>query len=419
MNLSAYEQNLKQLAGRQIVVAVTGGIAAYRACELVSGLVQAGSEVRVIMTENAHYFVGETTFRALTGQPVATEMFAELPETEMEHISAAKFAEVIAVVPATANILGKVVSGICDDLVTTTINAAGGPVIFAPAMNWRMWQNPITQRNVGQLEALGYHIVEPEAGWLACGEVGAGRLADIEKIVAALAAALRQPGSGTSLSDRRVLITTGPTREYLDPIRFISNPSSGKMGFALAQVALRRGAEVTVVAGPTAVAPPAGVEVVDVESAEEMRDAVMARLAGTDIFISAAAVANFRPAQRADEKISKSAQGLELHLVATPDILGEVAASEDRPAAVIGFAAETENLEENARRKLHERDLDLIVANVVTGPETGFGADTNEVVILRRDGSHREVSRRLKAEVAEIILDEIEQLLKGTNNTEQ
>ncbi len=387
MNPSRNEDNLRQLAGRRIVVAVTGGIAAYKACELVSKLVQASAEVRVMMTENAHYFVGETTFRALTGQPVATEMFAELPEAEMEHISAADFAEVIAVVPATANILGKVVSGICDDLVTTTINAASGPVVFAPAMNGRMWQNPITQRNVRQLEGLGYHIVEPAEGWLACGEVGVGRLADIEKIVAALAAVLRPPDSGASLSGRRVLITAGPTREYLDPIRFISNPSSGKMGFALAQVASQRGAEVTVVAGPTTVAPPASTEAMNVESAEEMRDAVMARLTGTDVFVGAAAVANFRPAQAADEKISKSAQGLDLHLVPTPDILGEVSRADSRPLVVVGFAAETENIEENARRKLQERNLDLIVANAVTEPESGFGVDTNEVIILRRDGS--------------------------------
>ncbi len=337
----------------------------------------------------------------------------------MQHISAAEFAEVIAVVPATANILGKVVSGISDDIVTTTINAASGPVVFAPAMNWRMWQNPITQRNARQLKGLGYHIVEPAEGWLACGEVGVGRLADIDKIVAALAAVLRPPDSGASLCGRRVLITAGPTREYLDPIRFISNPSSGKMGFALAQVASQRGAAVTVVAGPTAITPPAGAEVMNVESAEQMRDAVMTRLTGTDIFVGAAAVANFRPAQAAEEKIPKSAQGLKLHLVPTPDILGEVSRSESRPSVVVGFAAETENIEENAHRKLQERNLDLIVANAVTEPESGFGVDTNEVIILRRDGSQQEVSRRLKAKVAEIIFDEIEQLLRATGDTEQ
>ena len=416
MTTSQYEDNLKQLSGHRLVVAVTGGIAAYKTCELVSKLVQAGAQVRVIMTENARHFVGETTFQALTGHPVVSEMFGELPEVELDHISVAQFAQVIAVVPATANVLGKVASGICDDLVTTTINAAAGPVVFAPAMNQRMWDNPITQRNVGQLQELGYHFVEPEEGWLACGEVGVGRLADTEKIVAAIVAALYKPGSSTSLSGKRILITAGPTREYLDPIRFISNPSSGKMGFALARTALKRGAAVTVVAGPVSASPPPGVEPIAVESAEQMKAAVMSRLAEADVFVSAAAVANFKPAQRAAEKISKSSQGLDLHLAPTPDILAAASQSDDRPAVVVGFAAETENLEENARRKLQEKNLDLIVANDLKAAGAGFAADTNEVIILRRDGSQREVSRRLKTEVAAIILTEIEQLLKVTSD---
>jgi len=280
-----------------------------------------------------------------------------------------------------------------------------------------MWNNPITQRNVRQLKELGYHIAEPEEGWLACGEVGAGRLANTEEIIAALAAALREPGPGTSLRGRRVLITAGPTREYLDPVRFISNPSSGKMGFALAEAAGRRGAEVTVVAGPTSIAPPPGTEVIAVESAEQMLAAVMPRLAETDILIGAAAVANFKPREPAAEKISKSDQGLDLHLVPTPDILAEASQSDDRPAVVVGFAAESEDLEGNARRKLQEKNLDLIVANDLNLVGAGFAADTNEVIILRRDGTGREVSRRLKAEVAQIILDEIEQLLRATNST--
>jgi len=401
MTTSAYQENLKQLTNRRIVVAVTGGVAAYKAAQLVSTLVQAAAEVRVIMTENAHYFVGETTFRALTGYPVASEMFGQLPQIEQDHISLARFAEVMAVVPATANVLGKVVSGICDDLVTTTINAAVGPVVFAPAMNEQMWRNPITQRNVSQLQELGYHFVEPEEGWLACGEVGAGRLATTEKIVAALAAVLRKPTSSASLWGRHVLITAGPTREYLDPVRFISNPSSGKMGLALAQVAAERGAEVTVIAGPIQLSAPPGAQIVEVESA-----------------IGAAAVANFRPAQRADEKITKCGEGLDLHLTPTPDIIAAVAESDHRPSVVVGFAAETQDVEKNARQKLTEKNIDLIIANDLNAPGAGFGVDTNEVVILGREGSRQEVSRRPKIKIAEAILDEVERLLSAAGDIE-
>ncbi len=418
MTTSTYQENLKQLTNRRIAVAVTGGVAAYKAAQLVSTLVQAAAEVRVIMTENAHHFVGETTFRALTGYPVASEMFGQLPQIEQDHISLAQFAEVVAVVPATANILGKVASGICDDLVTTTINAAVGPVVFAPAMNEQMWCNPITQRNVAQLRELGYHFVEPEEGWLACGEVGAGRLATTEKIVAALATILRKPTSSASLRGRHVLITAGPTREYLDPVRFISNPSSGKMGLALAQVAAERGAEVTVIAGPTQLSAPPGAQIVEVESAEEMKAAVMQHLAAADVFIGAAAVANFRPAQRADEKITKCGEGLDLHLTLTPDIIAAVAESDHRPPVVVGFAAETQDIEKNACQKLTEKNLELIIANDLKAPGAGFGVDTNEVIILGREGSRQEVSRRPKIKVAEAILDEVERLLSVAGDIE-
>ncbi len=405
----------EQLAGRRIVIAVTGGIAAYKSCELVSALVQCGAEVRVVMTPNAGYFVGAATFRALSGHPVACEMFVEPTEIEIEHVALAEFAEVIAVVPATANVLGKMAAGICDDFVTTTVCASRGPVVLAPAMNWAMWDNPIVQRNCDALEKLGYYLVPPECGRLASGEEGVGRLAGLEKILAAivqaLAAADRSAAGDSWLADKRILITAGPTREYLDPVRFISNPSSGKMGYALARVAAARGAHVTLVSGPTALTPPPDVEVAEVESAQQMREAVMVRLPETDIFIGAAAVANFAPQRRADEKMPASQEGLTVELVPTPHVLGEVAASELRPEVVVGFAAETENVEENAARKLQDRALDLIVANDLTAAGAGFAVDTNEVTIIRSDGTVRELPELTKDEVAQIILDEIEQVL--------
>ena len=416
MNEQQVQELGEKIASRRIVVAVTGGIAAYKTCELVSSLVKSGADVKVVMTANARRFVGEATFRALTGHPVAWDMFAEPTADEIEHISLAEFADVIAVVPATADVLGKVAAGVCDDLVTTTICSARGPIVLAPAMNWRMWENPIVQRNCECLKELGYCIVEPEMGRLACGEEGWGRLASQEAITAEIAKALEGGRAGRgregALAEKRVLITAGPTREHLDPVRFISNASSGKMGFALARAARVRGAEVILVSGPTNLAPPPGVEVVAVESAAQMHQAVMQRLAGTDVFIGAAAVANFSPRASAEEKMPSNEAGLAVELVATPHILGDVAGSEDRPAVVVGFAAETEDLQENAARKLHEYGLDLIVANDVTAPGAGFAVDTNQVTIMTAEGTACEVSQLAKDEIARIVLDQIEQLLR-------
>ena len=395
------------LKERRIVVGVCGGIAAYKACEVVSRLRQDGAQVRVVMTRNATEFVGLATMRALSGQDVACEMFGAMPEMEIEHIALAEFGEVIIVVAATANVIGKVAGGICDDLLTTTINAAAGTVIFAPAMNRRMWENPITQRNVQTLAALGYVFVGPDCGRLACGDMGMGRLCSAEDILDAVDQALGPPES--RLRGRRVLITSGPTREWLDPVRFISNPSSGKMGFALAQEALARGARVRVVSGPTTQRPPWGAEVVRVETTEEMLRAVQAGLEGTDVVVGAAAPADFRPVVRAEDKLKKSrAAALELEL--TPDIIASLASGKGRRIHV-GFAAETGDLERNARAKLEAKGLDMIVANDITAAGAGFGGDTNEVTIYNQSGAARHVEQCTKREVAVAVWDEVERLL--------
>jgi phosphopantothenoylcysteine decarboxylase/phosphopantothenate--cysteine ligase len=366
------------------------------------------------MTDNARHFVGPATFRALSGHPVVWAMFEEPTTDEIEHVSLAEFAEVVAVVPATANVLGKIAAGVCDDFVTTAVCAADGPVVLAPAMNWRMWENPIVQRNCDLLVSLGYRVVPPESGRLACGEEGTGRLASLATVLAAIVDALNAvPGPDSTLDGRHVLITAGPTREHLDPVRFLSNPASGKMGFALARAARARGAAVTVVSGPTALGVPPGVTVTAVTSAQQMHEAVVRHLPGTDIFIGAAAVANFAPQTAAAEKLPSDAASMTVELVPTAHILGEVAHSEHRPQVVVGFAAETGDVREKASRKLAERGLDLVVANDVMLPGAGFAVDTNEVVIVRRDGSVFELTQRTKDEIAQTVLDEIEQILRS------
>ena len=398
------------LPGRRIVVAVGGGIAAYKVAALVSRLVQDGAEVRVAMTESAQKFVGPVTFRGLTNRPVAVDMWADLPEPEAyEHIALARFAELLVLAPATANTLAKLAHGLADNLVTTTILTTQAPVLLVPAMNAAMWENPVTQANVARLRELGFHFVGPDTGRLGCGETGAGRMAEPEDIRGAILALLSPVGG--PLAGKRVLITTGPTREWLDPVRFLSNPSTGKMGLALAAEAAARGAEVTVVLGPTAEPVPPGVEAVHVETAEQMRQAVVERLAETDVFIGAAAVADYRPKTCAEQKLKKTGEPAELCLQPTVDILAEVASSATRPAVVVGFAAESQNLEAQAAAKLERKHLDLIVANNITQAGAGFGADTNEVLILDRTGKGESLSRRPKRDVARRVLERAEELM--------
>lgn len=397
------------LAGRRVIIGVTGGIAAYKVAGLVSSLRAREAEVRVVMTETATWFVTPTTFATLTGREVHTEMFSPHLKHEMQHISLQEFGEVLLVAPATANTIGKVAHGIADNLVTTAIMAAKCPVIFAPAMNDQMWCNPIVQENIAILKRHGYGFVMPEAGRLACGAEGTGRLAAEEHLLAAIETALAGPTPELDLTGRRIVVSAGPTREALDPVRFLSNRSSGKMGFALARAAAAAGASVTLVTGPTALSDLPGVEMVHVTTCAEMEAAVLAAVADAEVFISAAAPADYRPAEYSDVKIKKG-EDLNLKLVKTGDILLAVT-SKARPAVVVGFAAETGDAAAKGRAKLEAKGLDMVVANDVTQPGGGFATDTNQVVILRRDGTERSLPLMSKLAVAQVILAEIAALL--------
>lgn len=396
--------------GRRVVVGLCGSVAAYKACEVISRLRQGGAEVRVVATPNASRFVGLATLRALSGAEVACGMFDEAPQFEIEHISLAEFGEAFVVVAATANVLGKAAAGICDDLLTTTLCAAAGQVIYAPAMNWRMWENKVTQRNVATLRELGAWVVDPESGHLACGDTGSGRLAQTGTILDAIDQGLGAGGS--ALRGKRVLVTAGPTREWLDPVRFISNPSSGKMGYALAREALARGAQVELVTGPTELAAPWRAEVTVVETARQMQEAVAKRHPHCDVLLAAAAPADFTARERAGTKIKKTGEGLTLALDAAPDILGSLAEAKGARLHV-GFAAETDDLESNAQGKLERKNLDLIAANDITEPGAGFGGDTNAVTLLFANGSTRRLSTSSKRAVAAGLLDAVEELLSG------
>ncbi len=395
------------------MVGVTGSIAAYKAAELVSALRQREADVRVIMTAHAQELVGPATFRALSGHDVATAMF-DGAEQEIEHVSLARFAEALAIVPATANVLGKMAAGIADDLLTTNVLAVECPIVVAPAMNWRMWENPAVQENVAKLRERGVIIVDPERGFLACGEEGGGRMASLPRLLAAIRYALRVAdlaGSPSPLSGKKVIVTAGPTREHIDPIRFISNPSSGAMGFEIARELRARGAEVTVVHGPTHLSPPAECEAVDVTTADEMAEAVLDRIDDADVFIGAAAVADFRPETEAPEKIHKTDAGLTLKLVRTPDIIHEVRNRRD-DILVVGFAAETTDAVIRALAKLRDKGMDMIVANEV-GPDRGFGEGETSVTIVRPDGHAEPTPVLPKDEIASLIVDAVEELVEA------
>jgi phosphopantothenoylcysteine decarboxylase / phosphopantothenate---cysteine ligase len=392
------------LQGRRVVVGVGGGIAAYKACELVRELGRAGAQVRVAMTEAARQFVTPLTFQALSGHPVLTDYFDPAQEGNFGHLDLARWAELYVIAPATADLLARVRIGMAGDAVTTSLLAFRGPVVLAPAMNVAMWENRQTRENVAALLAEPrFTVVGPGAGVLACGDVGAGRLAEVSDIMAAVVARL----GGGPLAGQRVLLTAGPTREFLDPVRFISNPSTGKMGLALAEAARALGARVTVVLGPVGPVDRTGLEVVDVVTAEDMAREVLARVEAVDWFIASAAVSDWRPETRAPQKVKKAEGPETLRLVRTPDVLAEasrkVAGAPKRPL-LVGFAAETERVLEHAREKLEHKGLDAIVANDVTVPGAGFGADTNRVTVLARAGLQRELSGT-KREVAQGILE--------------
>ena len=396
------------LRGKEIVLGVTGGIAVYKAVELLRLLTKAGAVVHVVMTRAATEFVTPLTFQTLSGQPVHLELFNLISEQRIGHITLAERADLFLIVPATANFIGKIASGIADDLLSTTVMATRAPVLFAPAMNVNMYRNPIYQENEARLKSHGYLFVPPVSGMLACGWEGEGKLQDPEVILEEAVAAL----TPKRLAGARILVTAGPTREEIDPVRYISNHSSGKMGYAVARAARLRGGEVTLVTGPTAIPVPFGVKVIRVESAEQMREAVLGSLEFCDIVIKAAAVADYRPRLRSDMKVKKSAAHLAIDLERNPDILSEIGAKKgDR--LLVGFAAETEDLVANAGRKLTQKNLDLIVANDVSQEGAGFNVDTNIVKLLFRDGRVEELPLMGKEELAGIILDRVEQLRGG------
>jgi len=370
------------MQGKHILLGVTGGIAAYKSADLVRRLRERGAEVQVIMTQGACEFVTPMTFQALSGRPVRTDLWDPAAEAAMGHIELARWADLVLVAPASADFLARLAGGRADDLLATTCLATTAPLAVAPAMNHQMWLNPATQANVAALKERGVRVFGPGSGDQACGETGPGRMLEPLQLADLACGELKPAGA---LSGRRVLITAGPTREAIDPVRFISNRSSGKMGFAVAQAARAAGAEVLLVSGPVSLPTPPGVQRVDVESAAEMLDAVLQRLAGTDIFISTAAVADYRPAQLADRKIKKTDDNLVLEMTRTADIIATVSARPDRPAFVVGFAAETHDVEHNALRKLERKNLDMIAANEV-GHHKVFDCPDNELIVLWRGG---------------------------------
>jgi phosphopantothenoylcysteine decarboxylase/phosphopantothenate--cysteine ligase len=396
---------------KSVALGVCGGIAAYKAVEVLRGLQRAGCTVRVAMTKRACEFVQPLTFRALSGSHVIVDDYAPDNPDPIAHITFSQTVDLLIVAPATANIIAKFANGVADDFLSSTYLACTAPVLIAPAMNTTMWEHPATQRNLRQLRADGVHFVEPDAGEMACGTIGPGRLSEPERIVRAALEILAPPAAAKDLAGERFLITVGATREEIDPVRFISNRSSGKMGFALAEAALKRGAAVTVVAGVTTVDPPAGVKVVNALSADEMLKAVASEAGHASVFIGAAAIADYRPAQREPQKIKKSNESITLTLERTPDVLSQVAASRANGMLVVGFAAETENVLDNAREKLRSKKLDAIVANDVSRADSGFDTATNKIAIITNDDSIQ-LPTLSKREAADRILDVIVALRK-------
>jgi len=395
------------LKGKEIILGVTGGIAVYKAVELLRLLVKGGGDVHVIMTRAATEFVTPLTFQTLSGNPVHLELFNLISEQEIGHISLAERADLFIVAPATANCIGKLACGIADDLLTTTIMATKAPVLIAPAMNVNMYQNPIYRENEERLKSHGYLFVPPACGMLACGYEGEGKLQAPEVILEEAVAAL----TPKRLAGERILVTAGPTLEEIDPVRFISNHSSGKMGYAIARQARLRGAQVTLVTGPTALTPPHGVDVIRVQSAKEMREAVQGCLEQTDVVIKAAAVADYRPKARFGDKVKKTQASFAIELEKNPDILAELGAIKGG-RLLVGFAAETQDLLENATAKLNAKNLDLVVANDVSQEGAGFNVDTNIAKLLYRDGRVEALPKMGKEELAGEILERVA-LLRG------
>ncbi len=392
------------IEGKFVTLGVTGGIAAYKVADLASKLTGRGASVHVIMTWSAGEFVRPLTFEALTGNPVYTDLFTSSHLFRMPHIDLATRADIMVVAPATANVLGKLAHGIADDLLTTAVLAATCPVLLCPAMNVNMYASRAVQDNLARLREYGYHLVDPEEGRMACGHFGRGRLPDNGVIMAAIEGLL---GGAGDLEGLTVLVTAGGTREPIDPVRYITNRSSGKMGYALARAASSRGARVILISAPTSLEVPPGVQLVEVESAREMRDAVMRHYPEAQVVIKAAAVADYRCQREAHHKIKKEGEGLTLELVRNPDILAELGRQKREGVTLVGFAAETRDLEENARQKLSKKNIDLLVANDVTAAGAGFGSDTNLVKLFFAGGRAESLPLMDKLAVAHRILDAV------------
>ena len=410
------------LKDKNIILGVTGGIAAYKCVDLVSRLRKQGANVHVILTKGAQNFVTETAMREISGNPVVTSMWQEIQQYDVEHIALARLADVVLVAPATANVIAKCACGMADDMLTTTLLATKAPVFFAPAMNTNMYENSITQQNLHTLQERGCHIIEPAAGHLACGTSGVGRMPEPQELVEILAdffatgKELAQPdetesrqhlAEGLDFSGLNILVTAAGTREPIDPVRYIGNRSSGKMGYAIAEAARDLGANVTLISGPSALPPLAGVNFFKVESARDMRRLVLENFPESQIVIKAAAVADYRVKNVADHKIKKNDEELTLVLEKNPDILKELGQKKQKGQVLVGFAAETQNLIQYAQSKLEKKNLDMIVANDVSKPQAGFNVDTNLIKLLKRDGSIEELPLMSKKDLAYIILNHV------------
>lgn len=396
------------LKGKTVILGVTGGVAAYKSAYLASLLVKAGADVQVIMTDHAREFLSPVTFEALTRQRCHIDTFDRNHEFSTEHISLASRADAVIIAPATANVLAKMAHGIADDMLTTTVLACSCPKIAVPAMNTGMYENPVTQDNLETLRAYGFEIVEPAVGRLACGDVGRGKMPEPELLFQYVLRACAFP---KDLAGKKVLVTAGPTQEKIDPVRYITNHSTGKMGYSIAKICALRGADVTLVSGPVELDPPMFVSVVNVVSAAEMADAVAARSAEMDIVIKAAAVADYRPAVTSDEKIKKTAGQMEIAMEKTEDILGRLGAEKREGQFLCGFSMETQNMLENSRAKLRKKNLDMIVANNLKVEGAGFGTDTNVVTLITADGEEQ-LELMSKEAVAGRIIDKILEMQK-------
>jgi phosphopantothenoylcysteine decarboxylase/phosphopantothenate--cysteine ligase len=397
------------LKGKKVVLGVTGGIAAYKAAEFVRLLAKEEADVHVVMTQNAQKFVTPLTFQTLSGNSVSTDPFALLEDARIGHIALADLAELVVILPATANIIGKIANGMADDFLSTLVMATKAPVLIVPSMNVNMWENPALQKNIQTLLERGCHLMEPGEGELACHWYGKGRLPELSEVVEKMKDIL----TPKDLKGERILITGGPTQEPMDPVRFITNRSSGKMGYALAKIARRRGAEVVFISGPTSLSLPGrDIKYVPVRTAEEMRKAVFAHLEGSSVVIKAAAVSDYRPKVISEKKMKKGDSEYTLALERTKDILEELGKKKEN-RILVGFAAETEDLVAHAKKKLQEKNLDLIVVNDVTQPGAGFGSDTNQVKILYPSGQVKDLPLATKEEISRVILDHVVGLLEA------